>query len=192
MDLTTITRVKTHLAKVDSSYDALLGNLITSTSAMVEKYLRRHAQATSRTEYYHVDPFCRAIFLRGVPITSITSVYNDSEREYGSSTLISSDDYGYVGRTGEVSFDYYLECGTEAVKITYTGGMAATAAAFVDAYPDIAYATELQIAEDFRRRGIAGATAINLDGGSTSFVGQLKMLEHVREILDQHALRVGV
>lgn len=192
MDLTTIERVKAHIGKSTPDMDGTLSILITATSAMVERYLRRHVQSTSRTEYYDVAPATCRVFLRGVPVTTITTIHNDDLREYGSSTLIDSDDYTITERIGEVAFDYILEPGTNALKVVYTGGMAASTGAFIAAFPEVAYAVELQTIEAYRRRGIAGASASTLDGGSTTFVGQHRFLDHVREILDMYALRVPV
>lgn len=189
MNLTTAQRVKAILADgVGPKEDALLDQLIVAASAMAESYMRRTALAGTYTEYFDVPQFITAIQLKAWPLTSITSVYNDSARSYGSSTLLDSTGYAAQLETGLLCFDYYLATGLRSLKVTYIGGMAATADAFVTAYPDIAHAVEMQVVHEFRRRkdSLDGSSA-SLGVGSFLPSGGVVLLNYTKDILDQYS-----
>lgn len=188
MDLTTAQRVKAILADgVGAKEDALLAQLITATSALAESYMRRTALTGTYTEYFDTYRYQRVVQCKAYPITSVTSIYHDSAREYGSATLVDSGDYAIHLEDGRISFDFTLDEGPRSVKVTYVGGMAATVDAFVTAYPDIAHAVEMQVVHEFRRRKDAmDGTAASLGIGSFTPVGGVVLLNYTKDILDRH------
>lgn len=189
MNLTTAQRVKAILADgVGPKEDALLDQLIVAASAMAESYMRRTAATGTYTEYFDVRALQRHVQLKAFPLTSITSVYNDSARSYGSETLLASTGYAAQLEDGRLCFDYYLTQGLRALKVTYVGGMAATADAFVTAYPDIAHAVEMQVVHEFRRRKDAmDGSSASLGVGSFLPVGSVTLLSYTKDILDRYA-----
>jgi len=78
--------------------------------------------STSRTEYFDGDD-SDTLYVKAYPITTVTSLYVDPDRDYGSSTLIASDDYSVYNNEGTIKTDgNLLAGGRKSVKLTYTGG----------------------------------------------------------------------
>lgn len=170
MDLTTATRHKTFADIAGSGEDTLLGYLITAISAQVEDYLDRYAESTSRTVYLDVDEGQRFFVLRGYPVSSVTSVYNDSEWGFGASTLVASTEYTVLGPDGFLRFPYYeLVAGPGALKVTYVGGMAANTAAFYAAFPAVELAVWAQVSYLFDKRKFLADTSASVAGSSVGF-----------------------
>jgi len=148
----------------------ILDSIITAVSGAVETHMGRYVESTERTAYVDVlSPGQRKIMLRGYPISSISSLYEDSSRSFGSDSSVDSDLYelGTQGKNmGRVSFDYDLTVGDGVLKVTYTGGMAASASAFISAYPSLALAVEKQVWFDWKHKDMAGLDSA--DGGQIS------------------------
>lgn len=186
-DLTTATRVKTYLEGADTSKDTLIGQLITGVSVRMERRLNRYVDASAaRTEYFDLAPGQRTVFLKGYPIASVTSIHNDPyDRAYAASTLIASTDYTIELEDGRIAFPYYAPTtGQRALKIIYTGGMAATTAAFITAFPEIALACDWQVVHEFHNRTAPGASSVAIGGASIGFVSGLDWLPIVKEAID--------
>lgn len=188
MDLTTATRVKTYLEGADTSKDAVLAQIITGVSARIERYMNRHAEAAERTEYYDLDYGQRRLFLKGYPVTEIDSIYNDPvDQAFGSTTLIAATDYVLNSVDGEIAFHLTRPLrGPMALKVTYTGGMGANAAAFITAFPEIALAAEWQVVHEFHNRNAPGASSVSIGGASVALVSGLDLLPIVKQALDGH------
>lgn len=78
--------------------------------------------STSRTEYFDGDG-SDTLYVKAYPITTVTSLYVDPDRDYGSSTLIDTDDYSVYENEGTIKTDgNLLAGGRKSVKLTYTGG----------------------------------------------------------------------
>lgn len=188
MDLTTAARVRDRLEIVadDAKSLAQLAPLISRVSAQAERFMNRSVQTTSRTVQYDVRAGQLEFWLPAYPITSITSIYSDSLRSFGSETLVASTDYYYDATNGLLSFEAMPSSGRGSLKITYTGGMAATAAAFVTAYPDIAEAVDQQVVFLWSRRRSVGLTSVSEANGSISVVENAALLPEVKAILSSH------
>ena len=78
--------------------------------------------STSRTEYYDGDG-SDTLLLRAYPISTVASVYVDTERSYASTDLLDSGDYVYYSMDGTIKTDgSLLASGNKSIKVTYTGG----------------------------------------------------------------------
>jgi hypothetical protein len=78
--------------------------------------------STSRTEYFDGDN-SDTLHVKAYPISAVTSLYVDPDRDYGSTTEISSDDYTYYATEGTIKTDgALLAGGHKSIKLTYTGG----------------------------------------------------------------------
>ena len=73
--------------------------------------------------------------------------------------------------SGLVYFDWRLDSGPKAVKITYTGGMATTTATFMTGFPDLADAVAEQVAYAWRMRDAVGTIGREGKGGATKHAG---------------------
>jgi len=183
VDLTTADRLKTFLDVSGSGEDTLLGYLVTAISAQVEAYLDRYVESTSRTAYLDVEEGQRVFGLRGYPVTSVSSLRHDIDWTFASTDELATTDYTVLGDDGLLQIPAYdLAAGPRALKITYTGGMAASAAAFYAAYPDAELAVWYQAGYAFERRKflIDGSAAVA--GSSVGFQAP-ELLAEVKELL---------
>lgn len=195
MDLTTKAGVEL-LLNPDGSAPAtgtetLIDALIDAVSAAAEKYLNRQTQAASTTEYLDVAPYQRVWSLKAFPVTAVTSVSFDPDQSWGSGTaLTAGTDYqsplyeprGLLTTWAPLGGGIY----NRALKVIYTGGMAADVTAFVSAYPDIGLAMGQQVAFLWQRRKDMGASTLSSDFGTVTVPPVGLWLPVVRSVLDQH------
>lgn len=201
MDMTTVARVDLLINPASSSTVEgavpdfrinQIRNLIIGVSAAAEKFLGRHAQRATRTEYLDVGPYQRRFILQGWPVTSVSRVNFDTSQEWDASDDIDSGDYlsPIYDACGVLEMTYDLVTGSRprhsSLLVTYTGGMAADTEAFVQAYPDVAAAVDQQVAFLWHRRNDLGASSISTEMGTVS-VPEVKMwLPLVRSVLVRH------
>ncbi len=124
--LVSLAETQEYLKVSGSAEDAILGSLINSASAWVNSFLKRRLLETSYVEYYSGDGSAELV-LRNYPIVSVTSVYVDGLRDFGSTTLIDPDNIIIKKGTGILrAFDllYGWECGDSNIKVTYAAGYA--------------------------------------------------------------------
>jgi uncharacterized phiE125 gp8 family phage protein len=191
MDLTTVTRVKAHLEEGESfppagAAETLLTALVGLYSALVETRLGRLALTTARTTQLDVLPRQARFSLPAYPVTSVTSVHHDVLRGFDATTLLDTDDYYCELASGILTVEYPLLPGDGVLKVVYTGGMAATTAAFVVAYPELAAAVDLAVVAHYQRRKALGAHGLNAGAGSLSFSGALELPPEVVRIVESY------
>lgn len=188
MDMTTKARVKALVGfTADTTYDALIDGWIAQISAAVEKAMNRVALAAAQIEYFNVNDGQTTFFMNATPVTAWTEVNNDVNRSFASGTVVSSDSYATDDDIGMLQFHrVYVVPGPKVLKVSYTGGMAASTAAFITAFPDIAGAIDAQVAYHVQRRAQLGATSFSADGGSVSVDDPTKWLPPLKRAVDQH------
>ena len=120
------------LPEDDTSENEYLEDILNRGTAILEslcnrkfKNVDKDQKCVSNTEYFSLE--CpSSLYLRMYPIYSITSVHDDADRIYGSSTLIPATDYSCLGSDAEagiVRFDSPLIGGwPNAIQIIYKGG----------------------------------------------------------------------
>ena len=158
MDVTTLDRMRAWMDEKQFSSTSLLNQMITGFSAHLERELGRYLEASERTIYLDVNEGNRVFFLKGYPFSSAPTVYEDTSRAFtGSAT--STDDYDITQHAldqGRLEFDYAPSAGPSSIKVVYTGGLAATTAALISAYPDFVTACERQLWWMWKQRGMLG------------------------------------
>lgn len=191
MDMTTLARVKI-LTPVATADEARVSAWIAQLSSEVERALNRVVLAAAQTDYFNVRQGQRVFQIHAYPVTAWTEVANDTDRSFGSETVIASSSYATWDANGVLEFDIYQPVqGAKVLRVKYTGGMAASAAAFVAAYPDLAGAIDAQIAHMIQRRWALGAESISADGASISVNDPTKWLPVLKRAIDTHR-RVSV
>jgi len=129
-DLTTRANVKEFIdGKTDTNDDALIDNLIVRMSKEIKTFCRWEIVDDDRTEYYDGDG-TDTLLLDQLEVNSIASLYDDSDRAFGSSTEITSSDYIFtasskMAKQGILKLDglNFTE-GVQNIKITYNAGYA--------------------------------------------------------------------
>lgn len=123
----TLDRVKEKLEipSATTTHDNLLRSILSGVSGTVESFLDRYTEEKARTEQYNAFDGQRTLFLRGYPVKTLTSIKNDTLREFTGDAIDSSYYYHEAAR-GIVSFDRYVPLyGPGVFQVVYTGGMAA-------------------------------------------------------------------
>lgn len=122
MALLTLDDLKVELSTTTTDYDSLLTALASAVQSLFEEMTNRKVESATFTEYHDVTELQSRIFLKNYPVTSLTSVHNDTAWVYDDSTLIDSDDYTYDPDSGTISTLEYFQSGPRAIKVVYTGG----------------------------------------------------------------------
>lgn len=110
----------------DAEQDEWVQFVCNAVVSLFEEMTDRKWELATFVEYHNCDKNNNGtIFLKNYPVSSVASVYDDPDWAYGSSALISSDDYSYDPDTGVLKYDGTFNEGFRTVKITYTAGYTA-------------------------------------------------------------------
>lgn len=122
--LTQLATVKEYLGITDTASDTLINNLIDRASEFMETFCGRKFGEASYTEYHDGDGIASKLFLRQWPIiSSLTSLHDDTNRTYGSASLVNTDDYVATNETGIIALDgLRFHVGVANVKAVYSAG----------------------------------------------------------------------
>lgn len=142
-----------------------------------------------RTEDYGLREGQRVVWLRAWPVdlTATVDVRIDSDRAFGLGDVVDPADYTIVDRYGALEFDTWywptVVYGENILRVKYTAGLAATAAALETAYPDLAMAIADQVIHHWRRRGNKGGQAQQAGAGSNTYAGGVDWLPQSLEVV---------
>jgi len=115
------------IASNDTDNDTLLEILAEAIQDLFDDLTSRTWEETTHTEYHNSDEYGDMIFLRNYPVTSITSIHDDPERDFGATDLVDSDDYTYDADKGIVYYDGWFYKGKQSLKVVYKAGYTANA-----------------------------------------------------------------
>ena len=188
LELTTLEEVKALLEFEDNVRDIVLIKLIKDVSAEIEMFLNRStAIVTNAVEYFDVPQYGAKLFLRAYPITSVTTLWNTTDRTYDSTTVVDSDNYYVDKQHGAITVDkQYLLMGAGAVKIQYTGGMASTTATFLRDYRGLASAIATEVMYRFQRNAEIGLIAASGGGSNITLQTRTQFHPSVETVLQEH------
>ncbi len=121
--ITTIAKVKDYLGIGGTTYDTFFTELIAEVQADIESKTGRHFPIVELTEYYDGDG-TRELFLNYRPITSVTNLYDDTERAYGAGTEIASTGFVIYSNKGIIRLvnDLCFNRSDQNIKIVYKTG----------------------------------------------------------------------
>jgi hypothetical protein len=192
MDSTTLARVKLTLRidSADTDDDTHLSLLIVDASAQVEQFLRHTFLIATQTEYHDVEDGRQlSLFLRSKPTTTtVTSLTHDSTGQFDGDdeTAYTADDYIVNSTTGELRFRGVPPIGFRAWKVVYQGGLAASTAALITAYPLIARATDLQVAALYHRESDPQSETRSLGGAAVKHSETMGLCAAARSTCSVH------
>ncbi len=190
--LTNLADVKQALnLNTSTDYDELLETLTNAASKAIAAFCQRDFVSQSYTEYYD-GTGTGDLVLNQRPIVTLTSVWEDSDREFGSDDLLTEADddivvdytAGIISKIGSSILsdsDATWSSGIQSVKVTYTAGY--TTVPF-----DVQQACIETVMHWYNNRGRLGLSSMSLGGVSVSF-GKTALPEHVQAILAQHVSR---
>ena len=97
--------------------------LINGASEMLNTLTNRKLKARALTEYYD-GTGSDTILLRQRPCNSVTTLHDDPERSWGSTTLVTATDYTVITDEGLiVATGTSFSVGVKVLKIVYNGGL---------------------------------------------------------------------
>ncbi len=125
MSIISVDNLKTFMGMPsgETTDDTILTNIIAEIEDFIQNVVcQRQFAVADHTEYYDGDG-TDILLLENLPIVSVTSLYDDTDRAYGSDTLISSDDYILYKLYGYIKLDgYRFQEGSQNIKIVYRAG----------------------------------------------------------------------
>lgn len=188
MNATTLELVKRYLpgGADDTADDPVLAGLVPSITATAEKFLRRSIEKTERT--VTLDWRCgrRRIMLPAYPVDPDADfeIRNDTWRQWGDDTIVDPSCYAVDYERGVVCFDMWLpQEGFQVLRVTWTGGMAATVEDLAAAYPDVVKAITLQVVHEYRRRTGLDITSLSMEGQSVGLAKEMGTLAYAEDLL---------
>jgi hypothetical protein len=181
-----------------SGFDSILTSLLGRTKRNIERFCNRRFLAEQYTEFYSgkgstIDEEHVKIFVKNPPIVAVTSLHDDIDRNFTSTTLIATGSFTIDGNEdiGVIELiDEVFEKGVKNIKVIYTGGFtdgaffATGGNAFAE---DIQHANLLWIGREWRRheQRLHGTTSITRQE-STENVEIGAMPDEIREILENY------
>ena len=112
---------------IDTESITMVQEIITAASIWANNYTSRNLKSRAYTleddDTLYDGDGDNYIMLTQYPVTTLSSVYEDIDRVYGSDTLVDSDDYIIYARRGKLLFtDYNIGYGYQNIKVLYTAG----------------------------------------------------------------------
>ena len=154
-DLCTLSQVLKYLKIGDDADDKtndILEKFITEKTKAITNYIGyTQILAQDYTEYYDGDDG-KYLFVYNTPIVSVASLYDDIEWDYGSDTLVDSDNYKIVDSRYIVRKDAVFNKYDQNIKITYNAGFATIPA-------DLNGVCIEEVARSFSEKGNIGITS---------------------------------
>lgn len=187
VNATTTARVKRLIDTTSTDHEEVLESIIAAVSAEIEDFIGYELELTQRVELHSIRGHDQVLFLRTIPVVSVDEVRIAGDWNFaGASALTADTDYrAILGGVGEVRLLSTI-AGVETAQVTYTAGFGATPTAVVAAAPKIAYAADLQCAEEFRRRREPATTSRTGPRGNRNLSPAHSLLPRVRELLQGH------
>lgn len=135
--------------------------ILEQVSAALENHCQRIFEYDEYSETGYLDG--TDIPLRALPLASVKSVAVDGKQQL----------MNWRARGDRISFRGHHE---GEFKVVYKGG-------FDEIPADVKRAAVLQACHEFQRKDQIGATAVNTDGGSVQYSGQIGLLKEVIRLL---------
>lgn len=174
--LTTLTHMMTQFG-LPLAEQELIEQLIDGASWAANSYTNRKLKSRALTEYYDGDD-SNLLVLNQRPVTAVASVYVDSAWEWGSDTLVDSDDYQVYEDEGLVRFvGTVLPSGARVVKVTYTAGYATIPYDVERAVQDLAFYWYKQRTD----KGI-GVLSRSTEGRTVSYAQEIP--QQIKDVFD--------
>lgn len=176
-----LTELKLQLGITDATQDSLLESIANRAYRVCEQYMNRKIKEATYTEYYDGDGTAE-LLLAQYPLVSVTSLFDDVDRDYGADTQIAATDFMLYKERGILRLDGGDQAafanGHQNVKIVYVAGYSAVPGELIDAL--------LQMIETmFNRAQTGGFTTASL-GGKTETYDLSEIPPQVKRVLRHH------
>lgn len=165
--------VKAMLGITADTYDADISALTLQVTKQIEKMLGVTMMCADSdvTEYFDVDEDgWDELFVQYRPVTAVTSVYEDPDRDYESASLLTNDDdyVWYSNRIYRVGGAWAR--GHKVVKLTYRGGYHDVGDVPWDLRRAATKACSIEWQQHYNGDGRLGLTGKSYNSGNASFI----------------------
>lgn len=173
----TIADIKSLFGITVQTDDHILAILSQGIESKVALNCNRTFESTVLTEYYDGDG-TSVLQLKNYPIITVSAIYDDTDRVYDASSLISSDDYVIKETEGRIELDglTFMQ-GLKNIKIVYTAGYSSATMPF-----DLKVAVAKLVLADYLE--IKGG--INVIEGQDFFYKPDKLRKEAQKTLDSY------
>lgn len=203
MSITTVAHCKAFrgIGSENTEHDAELERIIPAVQVFLEQECARAFEQATVTEYYNgagwwndgrtiqFPAWRNTLMVARPPIASITNIWDDQDRAYGSETLLGAANYVIAdAEAGLIVLDSLcFQRGLRNIKITYVGGYPTIPLDLEQAAIEMVWAARekgLHNLIGVRSRSIADGNIqfVNLDWGSV----------HLNPIIQKYSLKTGV
>lgn len=168
--------------------DDVLNTIIAGVSAQIEQYLNRTAATGTYTEYFDVLDGASRFAVRAYPVTAVTSITNAADGQWASGSSIGASYINFSNPNGIISiYASVLVAGADALRIIYTGGMAADAESLEGGdYADVALACTAQCIAVWNKRRYFGVSSAGVGGQSVAPTSATGFEPEVEKMLVPH------
>ena len=138
-NVTTLERIKVQgdFSATEVKNDAFFNQLIPSMSERFEQYIEQEILVKSRTVLFDVFSTSFKFLTPVAPIHLVTSVKNDPNHDFTSTTAIASTQYRVKSKKGIIILhEELLSPGFEALEVIYLGGLALKTGDFISQLND--------------------------------------------------------
>ena len=178
MAWTTLAKVKEYLGITDTASDTLLTDLLARLQEAAESYLDRKIESATYTEQKDGDGTDKLVTHQW-PIISVTSLHDDTDRNFTAAFLIAAADYVLYKDRGLIRLDgLTFASGIQNVKIVYVAGYATVPTDLVQALIEL-------VADRFRQKENQGLESLSIGAYSVSFSGE-DLPDEVKGIFDSY------
>lgn len=164
---------------------AIIEELITAVSIWCNTYTGRDLLSREHTEYYD-GTGDDELYVRNYPITTLTSVHIDSDREYNDDDLIDAGDLVTYDNAGLIVYvDGDFGTGRQSVQVVYTAGYA-----LADVPHDLKVAALDQIKFMYKRwrNDEEGLSSISVQNGTVNIEIQ-DLTKHFQRVIEKYVRR---
>lgn len=194
MDIVTLSEVKDYLGIKDTEHDAKIRLIITMVSGEVDEYLGgRILLREDVTHYLDVAPGQTQFFLPLFPVTDVAWVANDADREFASTSEITDTYYAVNMDRGIITLlpGVYVDSGTQALEVTYSGGFGTTAKELRDNHTALWSAVLTECVYRYQRRNEIGVSNLGVTGGAVTLLSKEQFTAQAQAVLDSYCRVLG-
>lgn len=172
----------------NQEHDAELARLIPAVQAFLERECERVFEQATVTEYFHGNDWRSRLVVSRPPIVSITTLWDDPLRVYGSGSILDASRYVIAdAAAGLIVLDgFTFSQGLRNIKLTYVGGFATIPTDLEQAAIELVWAA--------REKGVnnlVGVRSRSVADGSVQYVN-LGWGGLAQDIVAKYRLHTGV
>ena len=202
MSITTVANCKAFrgIGSDNTEHDAELERIIPAVQAFLEQECGRKFDQQTVTEYYHgaraygcqresPSSWRNRLLVARPPIQSVTNIWDDYLRAYGSTTLLATSSYLVAdAEAGLIMLNgLYFNVGLNNIKITYVGGYQTMPLDLEQAAIEMVWA-----AREKGQHNLIGVRSRSVADGNLQFVNLDWGSPNLAAIIQKYSLKTGV